>query len=156
MSSKEVSVQIRTNQKQKQLIEQLARIPIIEVASQKIGIGRNSYYRWRRQSKKFASACDKAIEKGCGFINDLAESKLISAMKGDNLTAVMYWLNHRHNIYKNKLEVTGNVEIKKDKLTKDQEKDIMRSLELASLVINSKGDSHEKTKLQPKRSQKDN
>jgi len=156
MSDKELSPQIRISQKQNQIVEQLSRTPIIEVVCQKVGIGRNSYYRWRRQSKKFASACDKAIEEGCLFINDLAESRLITAMKDNNLTAVMYWLNHRHNTYKNKLEVTGNLEIKKDELSKDQEKSIMNALELASLVINNKGNNHEKAKLQPKRSKKDN
>jgi len=128
MSDKEGSVQIRTSQKQGQIVEQLSRTPIVEIACQKIGIGRNSYYRWRRQSKKFASACDKAIEEGCAFINDLAESKLISAMKDDNLTAVMYWLNHRHNTYKNKLEVT--TKISDGKLSPEQEADINKAEKL--------------------------
>ncbi len=152
MSDKEESLQIRTSQKQKQLIEQLSRIPIVEVASQKVGIGRNSYYRWRRQSKKFASACDKAIEEGCQFINDLAESQLISAMKNNNLTAVMYWLNHRHNTYSPKLEVNGNLEIKKDELTKDIERSILKALESASLVVKGKGDKN----VHPSRSKKYN
>lgn len=156
MSDKEGSVQIRTSQKQDQIVDQLSRTPIVEIACQKIGIGRNSYYRWRRQSKKFSSACDNAIEEGCQFINDLAESQLISAMKDGNLTSCMYWLNHRHHIYRNKLEVNGNMEIKKDELSRDQEKSIMKALELASLVINNQGDKNEKAKLRPKRSKKDN
>ena len=143
---KDEIVQVRTKEKQNQLVEQLKRMPIIEVACQKIDIGRNSYYRWRRQRKKFAVDCDKAIEEGCALINDLAESQLLTAMKNSNLTAVMYWLNHRHNAYKNKLEVTGKLEVKKDELTKDQEKNIMRALKLASLVINNKGDNHETKK----------
>lgn len=146
MSNKEGTTQIRTSQKQEQIVEQLSRTPIVEIVCQKVGIGRNSYYRWKRQNKKFASACDKAIEEGCAFINDLAESQLITAMKNNNLTAVMYWLNHRHSTYKNKLEVTGNLEIKKDELSKDQEKSIMKALELASLVTKNKGENHEQTK----------
>lgn len=150
------SIQIRTKQHQKQLIEQLAKTPIVEVACQRVGVGRNSYYRWRRQSKKFAVACDKAIEAGYLFINDLAESRLINAMKDNNLTAVFYWLNHRHSVYKNKLEVTGNLEIKKDALTKEQEANIMRALELASLVTNNKGDNHEAATLPTEGSEKPN
>jgi len=149
-------VQIKREIIQSKIVEQLKRTPIIEIACQKANVGRNSYYRWRRQSKKFACACDKALEEGCAFINDLAESQLITAMKDQNLTAVMYWLNHRHSTYKNKLEVTGNLEIKKDELTKDQEKSIINALELASLVINHKGGNREQAKIQPKRSKKDN
>lgn len=151
----EKSLQIRTQEKQKQIVDQLSKTPIVEVACQRADIGRNSYYRWRRQSNKFADACDKAIVEGCAFINDLAESQLLTAMKNNNLTAVMYWLNHRHDTYKNKLEVSGNIEVKKDKLTKDQEQNIMRALKLASLVINPKGDNHDQGKLQSKTSKKD-
>ena len=130
----ENAVQIKKSKLQAELIEQLKKTPIIEVACQKIGIGRNSYYRWRREGKKFALACDKALEEGCAFINDLAESQLISAMKNNNLTAVMYWLNHRHSIYRNKLEVNGSLEIKKHELTKEQEASIKKALELAELL----------------------
>ncbi len=148
MSDVDSKVQIRTAQNQKILIEQFIKTPIIEVACQKVGISRNTYYRWRRASKKFAASSDKAIEEGCQFINDLAESKLITAMKDNNLTAVMYWLNHRHNAYKNKLEVSGGLEIKKDELTKEQEESIMKALELASLIT-SKGGKNEKEKEKP-------
>lgn len=146
MTNEDGLVQIRTNEKQAQLIEQLKRTPIIEIACQKVSIGRNSYYRWRRQNKKFAALCDKALEEGCALINDLAESQLINAMKNNNLTAVMYWLNHRHNAYKNKLEVSGNLEVKKEKLTKEQEKNIMRAMELSSIAINKKGEQNETKK----------
>lgn len=143
---KDEGVQIRTKEKQNQLVAQLKRMPIIEVACQKINVGRNSYYRWRWQNKKFAAECDKAIEEGCALVNDLAESQLLTAMKNSNLTAVMYWLNHRHNAYKNKLEVSGGLEIKKDPLDKEREQEVIRSLKLAKLIINNEGDNNEKNK----------
>jgi len=135
----EGAVQIKKSKLQSELVEQLKKTPVIEVAVQKVGIGRNSYYRWRRENKKFSLACDKALEEGCAFINDLAESQLISSMKANNLTAVMYWLNHRHSLYRNKLEVSGNLEIRKDELTKEQEENIKRALKLANLLIENGG-----------------
>ena len=139
--SNDGSIQIRTGQNQKQIVEQLSRTPIVEVACQKVGIGRNSYYRWRRQNKKFALACDKAIEEGCQFINDLAESQLITAMKNNNLTAVMYWLNHRSPNYSNKLELSGSVTTKSEKLTPEQETSIKKALKLMMLVDPKGGQS---------------
>lgn len=139
----ENAVQIKKSKLQAELIEQLKKTPIIEVACQKIGIGRNSYYRWRREGKKFALSCDKALEEGCAFINDLAESQLISAMKNNNLTAVMYWLNHRHGIYRNKLEVNGSLDIQSHQLSKDQEENINRALKLANLLISTNGEKNE-------------
>jgi len=134
---------VKKKANQIKLLEQLKTVPIIEVACQKIGIGRNSYYRWRRESKKFSQAADKALEEGCQFINDLAESQLISAMKDNNLTAVMYWLNHRHNTYRNKLEVNGSLEIAKQELSKEQEQSIKKALRLADLLINEGGNKDE-------------
>lgn len=131
------AIKLRQEKLRKQLIEQLKRVPIVETSCQRINVGRSSYYRWRRENKKFSDACDRAIEEGCQLINDLAENMLIGSMRDGNLTAVMYWLNHRHSIYRNQLEINGRVEVKKEKLTKDEEKEIMRALKLASLITNT-------------------
>ncbi len=136
------AVSIKKSQVQEKLIDQLKKIPIIEVACQKVGIGRNSYYRWRRENKRFSASADAALTEGLSFINDLAESQLISAMKNNNLTAVMYWLNHRHTYYKNKLEVSGSLNIKQEKLTPEQLKDIKKALTLAQI----RKDDYEKRK----------
>lgn len=133
------AVEKRKAKIQEQLINQLKRTPIIEVACNKVQIGRNSYYRWRREDNQFARQCDEAIEDGCSLVNDLAESTLINAMKEQNLTACMYWLNHRHNTYRNKVELSGNLEIKKDELTKEQEEGIRKALKLASIITNENG-----------------
>lgn len=146
------ATKLKKSTTQTQLIEQLKRTPVIEIACQKVDIGRNSYYRWRRESKKFADLADKALEEGCAFINDLAESKLISSMKDGNMTSIFYWLNHRHSAYRNKLELSGNMEIKNKELSKEQEKNIMRALELASLIVSNGG----KDEIKHKRDKEDN
>lgn len=133
--------------KQKELfIEELKKAPIVQVICERLDVGRTTFYRWKRQDKKFASACDKAISEGNYLISDLAESQLISAIKDKNLSAIIFWLKTHNPIYSSKLEVTGKLEVKKDELTKDQEKNIMRALKLASLVINNKGDNYETKK----------
>lgn len=143
--------------KQKELfVQQLAKTPIIQLVCEKLNIGRTTFYRWIKCDKKFALECEKALEEGCALINDMAESTLISLMKDGNLSACIYWLKNRHDTYKNKLEVSGNLNVKNDELTKEQEKNIMKALKLASLVINKKGNNHEKTKKQSKRSKKVN
>ncbi|MFA5157890.1 MAG: phBC6A51 family helix-turn-helix protein [Patescibacteria group bacterium] len=125
--------------KQKEMFtEQLKKTPIVQIVCERLEIGRTTYYRWKRQDVKFSEECNKAMEEGCALINDIAESQLISAMKDNNLTAVMYWLNHRHNIYKNKLEVT--TKISDGKLSPEQEADINKAEKL--LMPNS--DSGEK------------
>ena len=118
--------------KQKEMfIEQLRKTPIVQIVSERLEIGRTTFYRWKRQDAKFSEECDKAIEEGCALINDLAESQLISAMKQNNLTAVMYWLNHRHSVYKNKLEITNKHD--DSKLTSEQAKSIKNAMVLSDL-----------------------
>jgi len=128
------AIQIRKSKIQQQLVDQLKKTPVVEIACQKVDIGRNSYYRWRRESIKFRTACDKALEEGCALINDMAVSQLISAMKDGNLNATFYWLNHKHSDFANKLELNGNLEIQDHKLTKEQETNIKKALKLANLI----------------------
>ena len=116
-------------------IEQLKKTPIIQVCAEKLGVSRSTFYRFKQQDKKFNQKVDKAIFEGRQMINDLSESKLISAIHSGNLTSVMYWLNHNHSTYSNKLEVTGHLK-HEYKLTSEQKKDIKRALSLADLTIN--------------------
>lgn len=133
--------------KQKELfIQQLSKTPIIQIVCERLNIGRTTFYRWKRQDKKFSEQCDKAISEGNCLVSDLAESQLISAIRDKNLTAIIFWLKTHNAAYSSKLEVAGNLEIKKDELTKEQEENIMRALKLASLVINNEGDNHAKKK----------
>lgn len=83
------------------VIENLRTAPIVQVACQKAGISRATYYRWRTGDKEFKKKIDQAIKYGNFFINDLAESQLISAIKDKNMTAIIYWLNNHHSSYSN-------------------------------------------------------
>lgn len=88
------------SKKQKNLfLEQLTKTPIVQFACEKTGISRASYYRWRKDDPAFALAANEAIDEGVLLVNDLAESKLISAIKNDSLAATKFWLQFRHKAY---------------------------------------------------------
>lgn len=125
-------IQNRTKQNQDLMVEQLKKIPIIQVVCEKLGIARSTYYRWRIDNPKFAQQADLALREGIGLINDLAEGQLISAIRDQNLTAVMYWLNHRHASYTNKLEVTTKTSYQLDSKQKQL---IKKALQHASLLV---------------------
>lgn len=116
------------------IVQQLKSTPIIQIAVERASVGRTTYYRWRRENKKFARQCDESLDEGYKLINDLAEAKLLTAMKDNNLTAIMYWLNHRHDTYRNKLELSGSVASKSEKLSPEQEASIKKALMLMLLV----------------------
>ncbi len=126
-------LQDRTAINRQLMLEQLQKTPVVQVCCEKLGIARSTYYRWREESPEFAKQADKALAEGVALINDLTESQLLSAIKDRNISAIFYWLNHRHSAYSNKLEVTTKVD--KEILTTEQEELIKKALEHASLIM---------------------
>lgn len=114
------------------IIEQLKKLPIVQIACEKTGIGRTTYYRWRKEDTEFAEKTDESVQTGRNLINDMAESQLLSEIKEKNMTAIIFWLKHNHPIYGNRLEVTaGN---KNGELSAEQEKIIKKALEMGAII----------------------
>ena len=88
-----------TENQKKALVAQLRRTPIVQLACERVSVGRSTYYKWRVHDQIFARAADKAQEAGKFFVNDLAESKLMRLIQDDNLTAIIFWLKHNHPKY---------------------------------------------------------
>lgn len=116
-------------QKKDALIECLKKAPIVQVAVDKVGISRSTYYRWRHDDPQFATQVDAAIQEGASLVNDLAESQLINAIKSQNLGALIFWLKNRHKAFSDKLELGGKLEIEKP-LTSEEEENIIRALKM--------------------------
>lgn len=102
-------------QDKEKLIVQLKKTPIVQVACERCGVPRSTYYRWHKNDEVFAQECDGAISESTGLINDMAESQLIKAIKESNMTAIIFWLKNHHEGYTDKLNVTNNIQIPKDK-----------------------------------------
>jgi ACT domain-containing protein len=128
------TIDARQTKNKELLIEQLKRTPIVELACQKVGIGRATYYRFRKDDKNFGKAADEAIIEGSLLVNDIAETQLIGAIKDKNMSAILFWLKHHHPAYKNKLEVTGELKTSLEALTPEQEALVKRALKLAGLI----------------------
>ena len=113
------------------LIEQLKRTPIVQMACERVGVGRASYYRWRKEDKEFARAADEALLEGSFLINDMAESQLISSIKDRNMAAIVYWLRHHHPSYANKLEIEGHLKHSVEELSAEEKALLTEALKLA-------------------------
>lgn len=126
---------VRQEANKKKILERLTKTPIIEVACKQSGISRATFYRWVKQDSSFAEACDEAIEISASRINDLAESQLIAAIKEKNMTAIMYWLKHRHPVYETRIQVDANVRHDRQELTFEQIEIVEQALRNAGLLI---------------------
>ena len=89
----------RQPRQKKQLLEQLERVPVIEVACKKVGIARSTYYRWIAEDSEFESSAEKALDAGRCVINDVAESKIIQKVSDGDWRAVKYWLESNNKRY---------------------------------------------------------
>jgi hypothetical protein len=118
----------------KKLIEQLKKMPIVELACKNLSLPRATYYRWRQADQKFADACDEAIEQSSGMVSDMAESQLIKAIKEKNMTAIIFWLKHHHPRYTARLLLEGRIRHETEVLTPEQEGLVLRALTLAGLL----------------------
>lgn len=128
------TIEIRQTKDKELLLEQLRKTPIVQVACQKVDVGRASYYRWRKEDKEFARMADDALAEGNLLVNDMAESQLLSSIRDKNLGAIVFWLKNHHPTYATKIEVTARLKNNDEKLTPDQEALVQKALEMASLI----------------------
>ena len=125
---------MKKNRVKNQFLDQLRNLPIVQVACEKVGVSRNSVYRWKNTDKEFADEMEKAIAEGDAFVNDMSENQLLTLIKEKNYQAISFWLRHRNPRFKDKLDITARIE-KKQELTAEQEATVRKALDLASLTV---------------------
>lgn len=123
---------MKKNKFQDQFLDELKKVPIIQVACEKTGLSRNSVYRWRKEDKTFAKKMDEVLSEGIALVNDMSESQLLTLIKEKNYPAISFWLRHRNDNYKNKLEITTKED--SEELTPSQAKIVREALRLAKIT----------------------
>ncbi len=102
-------ITMKKDRVQKLLLDQLRRVPILEVACEKANVSRMSVNRWRKDDKEFDKAVTEAMNEGDAFLNDLTESQLISLIKDKHWPAISFWLRTRNPKFKEKIEISGQI-----------------------------------------------
>ncbi len=126
---------MKTHATKKLFLENLKRVPIIQVACEKSGVSRATVYRWRDKDKKFKKSLEEALSEGEALVNDMGESQLITLIREKNFSAIRFWLNHRHEKFKESVEITAKIE-KQENLTPEQEEVVREALRLAAINNN--------------------
>lgn len=137
--SRKDSVKARQDKIKEALLEQLRRTPTIETACQKVNVARATVYRWIAASKTFEKKIDEAQREGRAFMTDIAENQLFSLIGEKKIEAIRLYLTTHNPRYGNKLELSGSVTAKDERLTKAKKKLIREALRLSSLSIHEKG-----------------
>ena len=104
---------------------------IIQIACEKTGVFRATFYRWKNSNKKFSRQVDEALKESVEIVNDMAEAKLIASIKEGNMTALIYWLKHRHSAYSNKVELSGSLTHVSSEISEEYKELINKALRIA-------------------------
>lgn len=101
-------------------LKELEKIPIVQVACERVGISRQTVYRWRNEDPEFLYAMGVALNQGEELLNDVAESQLFALVKDKNFSAIRYHLSRRHPKYKEREKNPEDVEYQKTKFEADK------------------------------------
>lgn len=93
----------KAQESKKDILEQLSKTPVIIAAIQASGVGRSTYYKWRKEDLDFEKSADDAIKEGRKFVNDIAISKLMQLINDGCLTAIIFWLKNNHTWFAEKI-----------------------------------------------------
>jgi hypothetical protein len=137
------AAQLRQPKIKEALVEQLKRIPIIQISCERAGVSRASFYRWRDEDEEFKKAIEKALSEGEAYINDMSESQMISLIKDKNWPAISFWLRHHHPKYVQRIEISANISQPQEELTAEQAEVVKDALRLASLAAPEEKPSEE-------------
>ena len=75
---------------------------------------------------------DEAYAEGVALVSDMSESQLLTLIKEKSFPALSFWLRHRNDRYKNKLEITTKED--SEELTPSQAKTVKQALKLANIT----------------------
>lgn len=91
---------MKKTQVQPKLLKELEKTPIMSVACEKVGISRQTAYRWMKESETFLGRVEESMKHGVGLVNDVAESNILRGIKQGDKGDTKYWLSHRHEAFK--------------------------------------------------------
>ncbi len=97
-SNKDLAEQRLARGKEK-LIEQFKKMPIIQIAVERAGFARATYYRWLEEDPVFRDAAMAAIGDGEAFLSDKSEAQLVTLIGEKHFGAIKHYLTHHSEKY---------------------------------------------------------
>ena len=86
-----------------ELIKIFRETPIVLVACKKVGISRDTFYRWKKEDDDFLRQINEAIREGTELVNDMCQSQLIQLIKEKRLQAIIWWQKNNDPRYGEKV-----------------------------------------------------
>ncbi len=81
---------------------------------------------------------DEALAEGEAMVNDMSEGQLLSLIREKNFPAISFWLRKRNPRFRDKLEVTGQIE-HIEELSPEQKEALKKAWALKGVTIQDHG-----------------
>jgi len=131
---KQNTIKERQEREKRLILDHLRKMPIVQIACEKASVGRTTYSRWRSEDDDFRKAADAAMREGDEILNDMTETQLMNLIKDQkpHFGAIRLRLTRCHPKYADKLQLTGQIDIKDERLTPEQEAVVREALKMAA------------------------
>jgi len=106
-----------------QIIEALEQTPNVSSVCQKVGISRQTYYRWLEEDVNFANKVEKAVKMGDEYFCDMVENQMMRKVSDGYWPAIKYGLERRHKKYMKKSEIPTTDPADPELIELEQEQD---------------------------------
>jgi hypothetical protein len=93
------SVETRRTADKAKLIEQFRKMPIVQIAAERAGVSRATYYRWLDEDQAFRDDALSAVTEGEAFISDKSEGQLLALIGEKHFGAIKTYLQHHNEKY---------------------------------------------------------
>ena len=130
-NKRDKTIQLRVERQKALMVENLERTPIIQALCEKVGITPATHYRWYKEDSEYAKKVDDALRGGKELVSDVAESKIITAIKEGNIQAATFWLRNHRDDYRPHLEISGEMRHVREELTEQETELLCEALRLS-------------------------
>lgn len=144
MENSQPTIEERQEKDRAAILEALKETPIVAVACKKAGVGRATFYRWRKDDPMFFRQTEDAMTQGFDLINDMSEGQIIALIREKKMPAITLWLKHHHPRYGAKNQTYKPIATAEE--LSPEERDIMfEALALASGANKKDDDGNQPT-----------
>lgn len=88
------------------VIKEIENELTIKTVCKKLGLSRQTVYRWLKEDKEFAKDLLKAKKMAVADMNDECENRVLNKIKNDDSGMIKFWLRYHHDDYKQAYIVT--------------------------------------------------
>lgn len=88
------------------VIDEIRNELTIKGVCKKLGLSRQTIYRWLEEDKNFAEQLKQSRKDAINEMNDECENKVVQKIRNDDSGMIKFWLRYHHDDYKQSYIIT--------------------------------------------------